>query len=447
MVFSKDLSATRMGKELKIVPLPINDEQSLLKFQEWRIEVMMKERNAKRSYIISFLNKHNIQQYTNRQVVEGLQRRMNIMINAGIWKKRNSGYYRLKSLKTKKDFCLFDSLWMREWSTHWKWEGIEYAPQEERHVFMRSLEIWFKAVQDLLQNDFFLGVENVPKEKMFFLNLSFLPDSFFGTLDDPYMHAAANFCSENKYDAFMSKFLKTTFKTKVHLEEHGGVMAFGAMRIFSFKHYTKELKWSETTNQNIAWFWNLIEFCISGTIRRQSHEVMPHMCTMMYTVNEIPQQPHYDYSTADLRENNANVTDNNMPWNVDMSLGNGGFHLNVWHNETFDYPLPRSENTDFTIPESNHAILLTVPMKYPFLMRGDTVHAGGLNNRIQIRGNECVGNGALRLHFYLSQSASRFDGSVASTKSTDNHIYTHVNRDRSKESLVNYLVQSDGSRW
>ena len=57
-------------------------------------------------------------------------------------------------------------------------------------MFIWTLEIWFKVVQDLLQNDFFLGVENIPKEKMFFLNLNFLPDSFFGMLDDPYMHAA-----------------------------------------------------------------------------------------------------------------------------------------------------------------------------------------------------------------------------------------------------------------
>jgi hypothetical protein len=136
-----------------------------------------------------------------------------------------------------------------------------------------------------------------------------------------------------------------------------------------------------------------------------------------------------------------------MPWNVDMALGNGGFRLNVWHNETFDYPLPKSENSTFAIPESNHAILLTIPIKYPFLMRGDTVHAGGLNNHIQMSGKGSVGNGALRLHFYLSPSAARFDGSVASMKSTDNDIYTQVNRDRSKESLVKYLVQSDGSRW
>jgi hypothetical protein len=96
------------------------------------------------------------------------------------------------------------------------------------------------------------------------------------------------------------------------------------------------------------------------------------------------------------------------------------------------------------------AILLTISMKYMFLMKGNTVYAGvcGLNNHIQTSGNECMGNGALCLHFYLSPSASRFDGSVASTKSADNNMYTQVqvNRDTSKESMVKYLVQCDGSR-
>ena len=98
------------------------------------------------------------------------------------------------------------------------------------------------------------------------------------------------------------------------------------------------------------------------------------------------------------------------------------------------------------------AILLTISMKYMFLMKGDTVYAGvcGLNNHIQTsgNGNGCVGNGALCLHFYLSPSGSRFDGSVVSTKSADNNIHTQVqvNRDTSKESMVKYLVQCDGSR-
>ena len=53
--------------------------------------------------------------------------------------------------------------------------------------------------------------------------------------------------------------------------------------------------------------------------------------------------------------------------------------------------------------EVGDAILLTISMKYMFLMKGDTVYAGvcGLNNHIQTSGNECVGNGALCLHFYL----------------------------------------------
>jgi hypothetical protein len=84
-------------------------------------------------------------------------------------------------------------------------------------------------------------------------------------------------------------------------------------------------------------------------------------------------QPHSDYSTIDIQENNNTQTDDNIPQNIDMSLGNGGCRLNKWHIETLDYSLHKSENADYTpVPESNHdAKLLTVLMKYPLLLHDE----------------------------------------------------------------------------
>ena len=80
MVFSKELSATRMGKQLKIVPFTINDEQLLLECQEWRLEVMLKECQVKRSYVTLFMDNRKIQQFTNGQVVKDLHARRKTMI-------------------------------------------------------------------------------------------------------------------------------------------------------------------------------------------------------------------------------------------------------------------------------------------------------------------------------------------------------------------------------
>ena len=67
--------------------------------------------------------------------------------------------------------------------------------------------------------------------------------------------------------------------------------------------------------------------------------------------------------------------------------------------------------------ECQHAMLLNVPFKYIYLMRGDTVHGGAMDNTLT--------NGALRLHMYLSPRASTSDKhSVAITKQAGNAINT-----------------------
>ena len=64
-----------------------------------------------------------------------------------------------------------------------------------------------------------------------------------------------------------------------------------------------------------------------------------------------------------------------------MSLGSGGFSINVWDGESFDcnFDLDR---TGTKAAENQHAMLLRIPFKYIFLMRGDTVHAGAMDNHL-----------------------------------------------------------------
>ena len=69
-----------------------------------------------------------------------------------------------------------------------------------------------------------------------------------------------------------------------------------------------------------------------------------------------------------------------LPWGLDMSLGSGGFSINVWDGESFDWNFDLDRKGKAA--ENQHAMLLRIPFKYIFLMRGDTVHAGAMDNHL-----------------------------------------------------------------
>ena len=102
----------------------------------------------------------------------------------------------------------------------------------------------------------------------------------------------------------------------------------------------------------------------------------------------VHQEQHFDNQHTELVINDVDMC---LRWVLDMSLGSGGFSINVWDGESFDcnFDLDRKGKAD----ENQHAMLLCIPFKYIFLMQGDTVHAGAMNNHLT--------NGALRLHSYV----------------------------------------------
>ena len=73
-----------------------------------------------------------------------------------------------------------------------------------------------RLIKTILRTDNFLyDIEGIEQERMFFLNLSFLPDGFFGTEenDDTFLHVAKSFCTSEKINEPPILLLKQTFKT------------------------------------------------------------------------------------------------------------------------------------------------------------------------------------------------------------------------------------------
>ena len=101
----------------------------------------------------------------------------------------------------------------------------------------------------------------------------------------------------------------------------------------------------------------------SNDVSRNSDRVIPHTATMLFTNSgkngyPKPQKPQQDYTPTECERETP------MPWGMIMSLSLGGNCLNVWDN----------------CADEKNAIHLSIPFKFIFLMRGDIVHGGALDN-------------------------------------------------------------------
>ena len=121
----------------------------------------------------------------------------------------------------------------------------------------------------------------------------------------------------------------------------------------------------------------------SNDVSSNSNRFIPHNATMLFTNSgkngyPKPQKPHQDYTPTECERESP------MPWGMIMSLSlQQGNCLNKWDN----------------CADEKRAIHLSIPLKFIFLMRGDIVHGGSLDNSLK--------NGALRIHFYLSPAIAK----------------------------------------
>jgi hypothetical protein len=126
-----------------------------------------------------------------------------------------------------------------------------------------------------------------------------------------------------------------------------------------------------------------------------------------------PQKPHQDFITTECERETP------MPCGMIMSLFLGGNCLNKWDN----------------CVDEKHAIHLSIPFKFIFLMRGDIVHGGALDKSLK--------NGALQIHFYLSPVSikQRNGHSVAKLKQQDNNIHTDGSICGRNQKFSSFLLQ------
>jgi len=112
-----------------------------------------------------------------------------------------------------------------------------------------------------------------------------------------------------------------------------------------------------------------------------------------------PQNPHRDYSPKVFARKTG---PGEYPWIALIPLTNDGSYLFVW-----DAP-------------GNEEILLHIPYGYMLLLRGDTVHAGGLPDESK------VGPSYTRLHFYIPTGVGDIDWDMTYADKDDIYYYHNL---------------------
>ena len=326
--------------------------------------------------------------------------------------------------------------------------------------------------------EYLLTLDGITENRMLFLKLDFLTDRFFAWDggSDPMLQVAAHFLERKRdrriceslrsFDSDVEELihqhdvlLKESFGTVTKLMECCRVMANQSMHICAFKELSSKLKIVDDVSSNLShyFFWSVLRLILvpdtmSASSLSGSVQPIIHTTSMLLTRKGAkPQAPHLDYSCAELQYGVGRNKEICFPWGMDFALARGGFRLNVWDGEVFDksafMPVNSCEGRPSLRPETNHAIILDIPQKTIFLMRGDVVHGGALDNSL--------GNGALRLHWYLSPGARTEREAIAHGKWGNSNVYrdavVELGSDEKKrvdrKSLLCYLVDSEGNPW
>ena len=321
---------------------------------------------------------------------------------------------------------------------------------DDLRFFLEKIAEAMKAVSYIMEDDTMLQISGVPPEKVFVLNLSFLPDTFFSTKNCPFLDIGQQqIMGQVGTDQATWSLIRASFRTKRILAECFRQMTGGAMSLVAYHGpFTDKMKISDpTSHDNVNHFWKMLSMVIPGSVSQPPFAAgnatnvskgMPHACTLLHThvnLSMVRQEPHFDYQHTELVINDVDMC---LPWGLDMSLGSGGFSINVWDGESFDWNFDLDRKGKAA--ENQHAMLLRIPFKYIFLMRGDTVHSGAMDNHLT--------NGALRLHMYLSPGSTPEKNSVAIRKQAGNAINTKAyGKNRIPPSLVSFLLDSYGKGW
>ena len=479
-----DVTATRAGKSLVVKNIEVEPDL-LLTFRIWRLYVMLSKRqdNKTRQCTVRFLDdKVEEVDYAGedelKQVLERITTKVNAITAMGLFKmkKGNVSWNRnaLRRCQANGDIGRLQQTHFLNWEFYYKKEkGTRGPPKYNGELFVSELCRITSVVAPLVcDNNYVTTLEETTVGRMFFLNLDFLNDDFFAWdgQSDPFLQVASHYlegkrkkkvCLEYLSDEEDAKSLmhrnddhvKKTFGTVKKLREHCHVMANDSMHICAFNELSGKLRMVRDidTDLSVKLFWKTLSMILvpPSMTGENVGKAIPHTTTMLLTTkNAQPQAPHFDYSIDELNYNQGRNKEQCHPWAMDFALAKGGFRLNVWDGEAIgeQYAVDRGGDGSRIIPETNHAILLSVPRKKFFLMRGDVIHGGALDNRER--------NGALRLHLYLSPGAKNEKEAIAHNKWQHNWVYSESmgegekgDGEEGRKSLSRYLVDSTGKAW
>jgi len=84
--------------------------------------------------------------------------------------------------------------------------------------FLEKVAVSMKVVTSIVENDTMIQIKGVSSTKMFFLNLSFLPNSFFGTKNFPFLDiGTSQILGQVRTDRKTKALIKKTFKFRNRL--------------------------------------------------------------------------------------------------------------------------------------------------------------------------------------------------------------------------------------
>ena len=137
------------------------------------------------------------------------------------------------------------------------------------------------------------------------------------------------------------------------------------MQVFPFKNYTDSLKYSKLDLPNVKPFWHMIKSLLLpgyNDVSSNNDRVIPHTATMLFTNSGKNGYPKLRNHIKIIHQKECE-RETPMPWGMIMSLSLVGNCLNVWDN----------------CADEKHAIHLSIPFKFIFLMRGVIVHGGAVD--------------------------------------------------------------------
>jgi len=365
-------SATRNGTIMVVKGVPIADCSIRKNVFLWRISCLFKrQRKSKERLLLVRYFDHDDKGKETRlddSVLDFVLNKFYVVLESGLVNKTSFGISRKFRNHIGPAMILWKTHFPRDFRLHQKDNNMP-PNAAEIEDFLCFITDSLRLIKTVLRTDNFLYViDGIEQERVFFLNLSFLPDEFFGTeeKDDPFLHVAKSFCTSEKIYHPPIRLLQQTFKTTAKYKELANTMEGKAMQVFPFKNYTDSLKYSKLDLPNVKPFWHMIKSLLLpgyNDVSSNNDRVIPHTATMLFTNSgkngyPKPQKPHQDYTPTECERETP------MPWGMIMSLSLGGNCLNVWDN----------------CADEKHAIHLSIPFKFIFLMRGDIVHGGALDN-------------------------------------------------------------------